>query len=69
MVLSAGFRSPSSPRPSEALKDAHLVKEQASKVQSPVTTRAVKQPSLSSGYTSPVAISGKSSISPVLFMI
>ncbi|XP_042041689.1 uncharacterized protein LOC121787125 isoform X2 [Salvia splendens] len=53
-----GFRSPSSLRPSEDLKDTNLVKEQPSKVQLPVTTRAVKQSSLPSENTSPGAISG-----------
>ncbi|XP_041997872.1 uncharacterized protein LOC121747816 isoform X1 [Salvia splendens] len=56
--LTAGFRSPSSLRPSEALKDTNLVKEQPNNVQLPVTTRAVKQSSLPSEKTSPRAISG-----------
>ncbi|XP_057805104.1 uncharacterized protein LOC131020357 isoform X9 [Salvia miltiorrhiza] len=56
--ITAGFGSPNSLQPSEALKDAHLVKEQLSKVQLPVTTRSVKQSSLPSVNTSPVSISG-----------
>ncbi|KAL1566354.1 hypothetical protein AAHA92_01974 [Salvia divinorum] len=59
ILVSLGFRSPSTLRPSEALKDTNLVKGQSSKVQLPVTTRAVKQSSLPSAVKqSPGAISG-----------
>lgn len=66
MVLSDEFRSG---RPSEVPKDTHKVKEQPSEVQLPVTGRLVKQSHVPSVNASTVAISGKSSISHICFII
>ncbi|KAH6797302.1 hypothetical protein C2S52_021856 [Perilla frutescens var. hirtella] len=56
--LTEELRSVSSLQPSETLKDTHKVKELPSEVQSPVTSRLVKQSPVPLVNTSPVAISG-----------